>query len=411
MSFWGDEYTSRPKAVGRWVARGLGYGTGRGRRLLLAGGFVAMLAIVLTLMLIPFFLKHEDSARNSYGNYNDAIPALAQNRGSKADTELSVVQIAAQVKPAVVSVINYLEEPEDQEDQLRNGSGYGLGSGIIFGIHKSQALVVTNHHVIDGGVAYEIVLTTGERREAKLIGSDVFTDLAVMSINSQGLEKVAMFGDSDKLQAGESVVAIGNPLGISYSQTITAGIVSSLRTLVPVSLGQNGQIDWEVELIQTDAAINRGNSGGALVNMRGEVIGINSMKVSDYGVEGLGFAIPVNDAIEVIGDLLEHGKVKRPFIGVATMDLSMFLDGADTLELPDGIRSGVIVMSAEGPAAEAGLLMSDVIVRLDETEIDSTLELRKYLYEVKKIGEKVKVTFYRQGELQTVKLELQERES
>ena len=163
-------------------------------------------------------------------------------------------------------------------------------------------------------------------------------------------------------------------------------------------------------MIQTDAAIIRGNSGGALVNLYGEVMGINSMKVAEFGVEGIGFAIPINAAVEIVDSILEIGKVRRPFIGVGTQDLSMYLIGREALKLPEDVETGVIVLQAEGPAAKAGLQTGDVIVQLDDTPVDSTLQLRKYLYEIKQIGDEVKVTFYRGSDKKSVELKLVERD-
>jgi len=399
MSFWGDDFFERRKTGRTSSRRGAAWG---GRHWFLPSLLTFVLVVFIAVMLLPFVMG-QDHARTP----QLAIPVLAQD--AIQDYNRRIIQVVDQVTPTVVSVINHpvpLEADKDGAD----ADYFGLGSGIIFAISKERALVVTNHHVIDGGAGFEVVLANGERRPAELIGSDRFTDLAVMSIAGKGITHVATFGDSDLLEKGESVIAIGNPLGISYSQTITAGIISSLRTPVQISLAQDGQIDWEVEFIQTDAAINRGNSGGALVNLKGEVIGINSMKVSDFGVEGLGFAIPINEAIEVMQSLLKYGKVKRPFIGVATQDLSLYRDSREHLKLPDDVEQGVIIISAEGPAAEAGLKTGDVIVKLDDNEIDSMLALRKYLYMDKAIGDVVEVTFYRENKRKTVDLKLVERE-
>jgi serine protease Do len=186
------------------------------------------------------------------------------------------------------------------------------------------------------------------------------------------------------------------------------GIISSPHRLVPVTV--EGYMDWEMDFIQTDAAINQGNSGGALVNLDGQVIGINSMKVSFTGVEGLGFAIPINEAKPVIESLIQFGKVKRVFVGINHQDLQSYSEGTEVLNLPKGVTRGIIVMEAQGPAKKAGLKGKDVIVEMDGMTIDSSLTMRKYLYSKKKIGDDVEIVFYRDGNKMRVTLKLAEKE-
>lgn len=399
MVFWGDEFQGERRSR---RAGSQGNPSGHIRYVVRSAVVTLLMVLVVAFILLPFFMDREASQR-----FPAAEPVSGSVQEELAGDSQRRIQIANEVKPTVVSVINYPEKLSAKEKART--TRYGLGSGIIFHIAGNKALVVTNQHVIADGAELEVVLTSGETRQARLVGEDIFSDLAVLEIDKKGVERVAKFGDSDLLEEGQSVVAIGNPLGISYSQTITAGIISSLRTPVPVFFGYGGQVDWEVELIQTDAAINRGNSGGALVNLSGEVIGINSMKVADYGVEGLGFAIPSNDALKIIQSLVEHGKVRRPFIGIASRDLSLYAADRDELDIPDAVEDGAFVLSAEGPAGKAGLRTGDVIVQFDETSIDSTLALRKYLYEHKAIGDSIKVTFYRGQEKLEVYVELAER--
>jgi len=354
-----------------------------------------------------------------------------------ADTSERIVQASAKVKPAVVSIINEQMLPKggrffrpgqerdpDEELTLQQAS---LGSGVIFRKEQGKAYIITNHHVIDGADKVKAVLSNGESREAEVVGTDQITDLAVLKIDGSGIDTLATIGDSRKLREAEIVIAIGNPLGLSDS--LTMGIVSKSQRIIPVSLSQNGIYDWEQEVIQISAQLNQGNSGGALVNLNGEVVGINSMKVADYGVEGVGFAIPMHNVMPVVEQLLETGYVPRPYLGVYTLDLEQYWEqrlveewlgseddgedgegaGEDELKLPGDVKRGVIVLEAVGPAKKAGLKFNDVIVKLDDTPIGSTMELRKYLYGNKKIGEKVKVSFYRDGKLQTVTLELADR--
>jgi serine protease Do len=364
------------------------------------------------------------------------------------DTAERIIQASAKVRPAVVSIINeqmlpaggFWEEPDagdgsedglepEEENTLQQVS---VGSGVIFDKVDGKARIITNYHVVDGADALKAMLVSGEIREAKVIGKDQITDLAVLEVDGAGIDTVVEIGDSSKLRDGETVIAIGNPLGLGDS--LTMGIISKSHRVIPVSLNQDGVYDWEQEVIQIDASINQGNSGGALVNLNGQVIGINSMKVADYGVEGLGFAIPMHNAMPVIDELVEHGKVMRPYLGVYTLDLDQYMFqqampelGGDTagdeeadgeadaetaeneLKLPASVKQGVIVLEAVGPAKEAGLKFNDVIVKLDNQPVGSTMELRKYLYSNKQIGDTIEVSYYRGGELEKLSFKLAEK--
>lgn len=386
-------------------------GSGRARDWLLPSAVTLTVSLLLAAILLPFALSETGSG----GREGEAVAAISYESSAEPSVESAVranqlsVDAVNKVKKAIVSVVHRKPEAADG-DESYFGSGGGLGSGIIFRLDRDRALVVTNQHVIDGAQELFVVMTDGEYRPARIVGADRITDLAVLEIERDGISASAEFGDSTLLQAGEAAIAIGNPLGLGYSQTVTAGVISVPLRTMPISLGRDGQVDWEIDMIQTDAPINRGNSGGALINLQGEVIGINSLKVAEFGVEGLGFAIPSNDAGIIIDSLLRDGKMRRPFLGVATRDLRLFGEGREQLELPERVRVGVVIQQTYGPAADAGLEPLDVIVKLDERDIGSMLELRKYLYMDKQIGDRVNVTFYRDGKLQTVKLELVERE-
>lgn len=359
------------------------------------------------------------------------------------DPSERTIMATAKVKPAVVSIINEqlfslglggkrLEDGDESKGILKEA---GAGSGVIIEKRDGKAIIVTNYHVVADAHKVKAAISNGEVREAKIIGMDQITDLAVLEIDGKGVDVVAEIGDSSKLRDAEFVVAIGNPLGMGESTTL--GIVSVIREIIPVSLNQNGVMDWEQEVIRVDAAINEGNSGGPLIDLNGKVVGINSMKIADFGVESIGYAIPINNAMPVIESLLEKGYVSRPYLGVYTLDLAQYWeqkeledflsgkeDGEDSaseedgsdggaedsgkLKLPDEVLSGVIVLEAVGPSKEAGLQFNDVIVQLDGKPIGSTRELRKYLYQHKKIGEDIEVSFYRNGDLNKVKIKLGE---
>lgn len=339
-----------------------------------------------------------------------AVQQVAVGNGTGMyDPYERIVQAADKVSPTVVSIVNKQKDLTSTDSLLQDAS---LGSGIIYKLLDGKAYVMTNEHVVQGADLLEVVLANGQRKNAELVGKDKITDLAVLEMDGAGIKNVAEIGDSRKLRRGETVIAIGNPLGLGDS--LTAGIISYTDRLIPVSLNQDGVFDWEQSVIQTDAAINEGNSGGALVDLSGRVIGINTMKIATTGVEGLGFAIPAHEVIAIVDELMTNGKVMRAYLGVYTVDLNNpYLPITDEqrkdLKLPSSLENGVIVLEASGPALTAGLKLNDVIVKFDTTAIGSTLELRKYLYDEKKIGDELKVSFYREGKLMTVSVKLMDK--
>jgi serine protease Do len=316
-----------------------------------------------------------------------------------------VTKAVDKVSDAVVGVVNIQEA-----DFWSQGGEAGTGSGVIYKKANGKAFIVTNHHVVENASQVEVSLKDGTRVPAKVLGSDIWTDLAVLEIDAKHVKKVAEFGDSDAVKPGEPVIAIGNPLGLQFAGSVTQGIISGTNRTIEIDLDQDGVPDWNAEVLQTDAAINPGNSGGALVNIDGQVIGINSMKIAQQAVEGIGLAIPINFAQPVIADLEKYGQVRRPYMGVELRSLSDISSYhlQETLHLPKDVTEGVAIVQVVpmSPAAQAGLKQFDVIVSLDDKPIRNVLELRKYLFTEKSIGDRMKVTFYREGKKQTVTMKL-----
>jgi serine protease Do len=369
-----------------------------------------VISIYVTLMILITLLVavvlHADGLHQ--GVYSSGKSILVSPKesitedDSSASTYLSAIQATEMVIPAVVSVLSYAGNNNVTRQLL------GMGSGVVYRIDGEKVLVITNCHVISDSDSFQVMSYIGESFEAKLIGKDLFSDLAVLEVNSNKLLQYANFGDSDQMQIGETVIALGNSLGLGYAPTVTKGIVSSLNRILPVSTANDSTYDWEMQVIQTDAAINQGNSGGPLINLKGQVIGINSAKIEDTGVEGLGFSIPINDAKPIISQLIEYGKVKRAMMGVVPRDLQSFMN-ISSLNLPDSIRNGIVLVEVSGPSLQAGLKRNDVIIKLDDQVIRSTIDLRKYLFSQKKIGDEITVTYYRDGNKNSVKLILSER--
>lgn len=365
----------------------------------------SVISSIVTVTLFSFIMQPASvPLANATGNGGNGGNVQA---AQTADPYDRIIQAAAEVRPSVVSIVNHKTGGSlSMEDSA-------LGSGVIFKKEDGKAYIMTNHHVVEGASDLEIVTVEGETHKAKLVGKDRVSDIAVMSVEDvKGIGPVAEIGDSSKLQRGQTVLAIGNPLGLGG--TLTSGIVSYTDRILPVSINQDGVYDWEQNVIQTDAAINEGNSGGALVDLNGKVVGINTMKISDTGVEGLGFAIPMNEVMKTVDSLLLNGKVSRPYLGVYTVDLSNPYAPLDDeqrkdLKLPSHVDSGVVVLEASGPASDAGLKLNDVITEFDGQKITSTLDLRKYLYDKKKIGDTIEVSFYRDGNAEKVSVKLTDK--
>ncbi|MDN3436990.1 trypsin-like peptidase domain-containing protein [Planococcus sp. APC 3900] len=327
-----------------------------------------------------------------------------------------VTEIVEQTNDAVVGVSNLqmaqqnpFSAPTATDNEAQEA---GAGSGVIYKKDGDTAYIVTNNHVVEGAEDVMVTLSDGTELDAEVLGTDVWTDLAVLKVPSKSIETVAEFGDSSVLKAGEPVITIGNPLGLQFSGSVTTGVISGTERLIPIDVNQDGTEDWQSEVLQTDAAINPGNSGGALINAKGQLIGINSMKIAQAAVEGIGLAIPINTAIPIIADLETEGAVERPSMGVAILDLAEVPAQYRTgqLGLPAEVEGGIVVQSVvEGSgAATAGMEAYDVIVELDGKPVKSILELRQYLYNETEVGDTLEVKAYRGGELMSFELELTE---
>lgn len=380
----------------------------------LAGLVGAILGGLLVIVAIPTlsnlnFLPYEMdiSGEDEQGDTGETTTGPVKNVSVEVNS--AITGIVDEVSDAVVGVVNL------QEAGFWNETGEaGTGSGVIYKKEGKNAFIVTNHHVIAGASEIEISLSDGTRIPAELLGSDELTDLAVLRVSSEKITKVAEFGNSDKVKPGEPVIAIGNPLGLQFSGSVTQGIISGTERAIPIDENGDGQVDWNAEVLQTDAAINPGNSGGALINMDGQVIGINSMKIAEAAVEGIGLSIPSNHAIPIISDLEKYSEVRRPYMGIGMRSLNEVSSYhvEQTLKLPKEVEAGIVVMSVDpiSPAGQAGLQELDVITEFAGKEIKDIIELRKVLYE-QKIGDTVKFTFYREGKQMTGEMKLGEQHS
>ena len=373
-------------------------------------GSIALIFVVGFLGgILGTFLTLQTSHSSTSNTESKQVHSTTVKTAYKNTTSTS--EAVDKVKNAVVSVITYsdssnqglFEKEENSDSQISSE-----GSGVIYKKEGKYAYLVTNTHVINGAKKVDILLADGNKVPGEVVGSDVYSDIAVVRISADKAKAVAEFGDSNQLTVGVTAIAIGSPLGTDYANSVTQGIISSQGRNVKLK-ADNGQ-NISTRALQTDAAINPGNSGGPLINIQGQVIGITSSKISNNGqtsVEGMGFAIPANDVVNIIKQLEEKGKVVRPALGIQMMDLSnLSTSDLSQLKLPEKISGGVLVRSTlENMPASDKLQRYDVITKIDDTDIESTADLQSALYS-HQINDTIKVTFYRDGKQQTTSIKL-----
>ena len=372
---------------------------------------------LLLIILISFFSGVLGSL--TILQLNQKQEANTQNSTTITQTsvknENSTTKAVDKVKDAVVSIITYSANSQnslfgygESDTDTNTEQVSSQGSGVIYKKDGEYAYIVTNTHVINGAKKVDIRLADGTKVPGEIVGTDTYSDIAVVKISSEKVSAVAEFGDSSQLTVGETAIAIGSPLGSEYANTVTQGIISSLNRTVSLK-SEDGQA-ISTKAIQTDTAINPGNSGGPLINIQGQVIGITSSKIATNGgtsVEGLGFAIPSNDAIKIIEQLENNGKVTRPALGIQMVNLSnLSTTDLQKLKLPDSITSGVAVRSVQSNMPANGHLEKyDVITKVDGNPITSATELQNALYS-HSVGDEMTITYYRNGKEETTTIKL-----
>ena len=330
--------------------------------------------IVITLLVVAslgmnvflFTKVNKSSSSGSSSNKNATVENV------NYDVKSSTTDVIEKVNSSVVGVLVYA-----------NGTASGSGSGVVYRVDGKTAYIITNAHVVSGATDVQVVFSNKESVNATIVGSDTYSDIAVLKLTADFDMTAIKCGDSSLLDQGETVLAIGSPLGIEYAGTVTQGIVSGIDRTVSVDLNDDGQEDWDMNVIQTDAAINPGNSGGALVNMAGELVGITSMKLSNTSVEGMGFALPINDVITSVEQIIENGKVTRPQIGISGVSLSGYSSYQlryyrINTDLTDGIY--VSRVTSGGAASKAGIQEGDIIVKFDGKEVTTYKSFLTELY-------------------------------
>lgn len=379
------------------------------------GGFWPALLGALLGGLIVFLIMMYVTDSSGTENMTTTKPSEGTTNSEHAQVSIDIsneiTEVVDDVADAVVGITN-IQTVQDFWSSTTSTQEAGSGSGVIYKKDGDKAYIVTNHHVVENSEQLEVSFDDGTKVEGKLIGSDLWTDLAVVEIDAEHVDTVAEFGDSDVLKRGETVMAIGNPLGLGFAGSVTVGVISGKDRSIPMDLNKDGNVDWQADVLQTDAAINPGNSGGALINMGGQLIGINSMKISEETVEGIGLAIPINIALPIIEHLEETGQVNRPTMGVSLIDLRQIpiQQQQQTLKLPEDVTEGVVVTDVlpNSPAVDAGMEKYDTIVQLDEEKVTDMVTLRKYLYNEKEIGDPLKITVYRDGKKVDIEMTLKD---
>ena len=342
------------------------------------------------------------------------------------DNQQTTVNAISKAKDAVVSIVNYQSNSSNNLESILGGNSKksessnsgdlkaaSSGSGVIYKKSGNTAYIVTNNHVINGAKKLAVILSDGTSVNAELVGTDVWTDLAVLKISAENVTTTMDFADSDKIAVGETAFAIGSPLDVNLSNTVTKGIVSAVNRQIPMDIDKDGRNDWNQTVIQTDAAINPGNSGGALINNEGKLIGINESKIAqataNVSAEGIGFGIPSNEVKLITEQLEQSGKVLRPALGVQLVSVNTVDNDALKSQLNFNGKQGVVVKTVENgtPAAQAGLEKYDIITKLNGEDVKDVAAVRRYLFEKAKIGDTVKVTYYRNGKEQTTNVVVQ----
>ena len=355
---------------------------------------------------------------------NSSVTATKEDK----DNQQITVNAISKAKDAVVSIVNYQSNSNNNLESILGGNSRksgsdssnsselkpaSSGSGVIYKKSGNTAYVVTNNHVVNGAKKLSVILSDGTNVNAEVVGTDVWTDLAVLKIKGDNVTTTMDFADSDKIAVGETAFAIGSPLDVNLSNTVTKGIVSAVNRQIPMDVDGDGKNDWNQTVIQTDAAINPGNSGGALINNEGKLIGINESKIAkateNVSAEGIGFGIPSNEVKIITEQLEQAGKVIRPALGVQLVSVNTV--DSDTLksQLNFEGKQGVVVRFVENgtPAAQAGIEKYDIITKLNGEDVKDVAAVRKYLFEKTKIGDTIKVTYYRNGKENTTSVVVQ----
>lgn len=322
--------------------------------------------------------------------------------------EKTVKEVNVTETNTLTSSINKVYDAVVVVQTYKKGRLSSTGTGFYYKKDSKCGYIITNHHVIEDGETIKVTNTSNAESDAKLLGSDEYLDIAILSVDVKDVIKVAELGDSSKINVGDTVFTVGSPLGIKYMGTVTKGILSGKNRQVTVSVSDSSFI---MDVLQTDAAINPGNSGGPLLNINGEVIGVTSLKLVEDEIEGMGFALPI-ESVKNSLDKLEVGKeIERPVLGVQLLDIeNNSLLRRYGIDISEEIDSGTIIVKIEDgtPAKKSGLKIGDVITKINDDIITDSAHFRYCLYKYN-IGDTIVVTYNRDGKENTIEVELTDK--
>ncbi|WP_239745352.1 S1C family serine protease [Mammaliicoccus sp. F-M27] len=362
-----------------------------------------IIAIILAIILI-FILVW--SIFQNVNPPNEGRKTIEEKQSQKG-FQKPITNVMEAVEKSKSSVVGVSHEDSDisskrEASQKKKEENSGVGSGVIYKVEDDKAYIVTNAHVVSNDKKPIITTANDKKYDGKVVGTDQWSDIAVVTVP---IEKDAKFNpikfeDSDNLILGETAIVIGSPLGPEFQNSISTGVVSGLNRKVPVDFNGDDEYDWEIKAIQTDAAVNPGNSGGPILDSQGNLIGIVSLKIDMPNVEGMAFAIPSNESADYINKLEKDGKIKRPELGIMAQNYTKLGSNEKSqISLPGKYKSGMVIagVTKDGNADKAGIEFNDVIVGIEDTKIENNLEFRKELYNNHKIGEKVNLKLIRNG--------------
>lgn len=356
-------------------------------------------ALILILSIVISFICGTVGSYLVITNVPSVSKSIVENVSKVELTENSIAAAVEKAEDCVVTVVSY-----------KNNQQISTGSGFVYKKADKVGYIMTNNHVIDGADKFEVILNNNKTVEATILGKETYSDIAVLSIPEDEVLAVIEIGSTEEMKKGDTVFTIGAPMGIDYSGTVTKGILSGKDRLVEVSFSGSTS-DYYMKVLQTDAAINPGNSGGPLLNVNGEVIGINSLKLVQDEVEGMGFSIPIEDALNYASALEKGEKVQRPFIGISMVDVTqtsaLWQYG---ITLPKRVTEGVVVVATQvGSPADSKLEKGDIIIEIDDAKTSSVAELRYLLYKHQP-GDKIKIKYLRNNKENTVEITLTENQ-
>ncbi len=341
--------------------------------------------------------------------YLEENPIVIRNTPTQSTYTTGVIQCSDDItidESGIATAVGEIYDATVTIQNYKNGRLVSSGSGFIYKKDDHYGYVMTNHHVIEGADRVVITLSNDDQVEGEVLGSDEYLDLAVVQIDAEHVHQVAKLGTSENMSLGDTVFTVGSPVGYEYRGTVTRGTLSGKNRKVEVSIASTN--DFMMSVLQIDAAINPGNSGGPLVNIRGEVIGINSLKLVEDEIEGMGFAIPIEYAMEYVDDLEQGKELERPFIGISMLNVTdtyrLYQNG---IILKDNIDSGVVIISVSdnSGAKAAGLKKGDVIVEVNGSEVSNAAYLKYELYKCH-VGDTITVTYIRDGKTKEAQVTL-----